>query len=79
MIPTVEPIDPARARQEWRGTVYLARLRVRRLEGAYPDPAKRNEYQREAIRQARTIAAATIWRARREGVRPFASRGRSFV
>jgi hypothetical protein len=72
---------PERADQvrEWRGRVYLARLRVRRLEGAYPDPAKRNPYQARALAQARTIAAATIWAARHEGVRPFASRGRSHV
>jgi hypothetical protein len=72
---------PARVDQvrELRGRVYLARLRVRRLEGAYPDPAKRNPYQARALAQARTIAAATIWAARHEGVRPFASRGRSHV
>jgi hypothetical protein len=69
-------VDLAR---EWRGRVYLARLRVNRLEGAYPDPSKRNVHQVRAIAQARTYAAATIIAARREGVRPFARRGRNFV
>lgn len=61
-------VERGRLEREWRGRVYQARAQVRRLTGAWPDVARRTPAQRNAIRQARTIAAATILAARREGV-----------
>jgi hypothetical protein len=66
-------IDQAR---EWRGRVYQARARVRRLEGAWPDPSPD---QARMIAQSRRIAATLILAARRDRVRILASRGRSHV
>lgn len=54
-----------------RGAIYLARMHVRRLEGAWPDPDERNEHQRRAIAQARSNLASLYIRARQEGVRPW--------
>lgn len=65
---TAVDLDAERLQREWRGKVYLARLRLNRLEGAWPDPRQRNDHQANAIRQQRTILAATILAARREGV-----------
>lgn len=71
-------IDGDQLAREWRGMVYQARQRVRRLEGAYP-PSSRNQHNDRAIAQARSLAAQLIRQARAEGVRVLASRGRSHV
>jgi len=68
--PTWSDVEPRRM----RGDVYLARLRVRRLEGAWADIDRRTPEQAAAVRQARRIACLTILRARAAGVRPLARR-----
>jgi hypothetical protein len=68
------PPDPAR---ELRGLIYLARMRVDRLEGAWPDKAKRNEHQQRAVAQARRGLALLLREARQEGVTPWRRRNPS--
>lgn len=51
-----------------RGSVYLARLRLNRLEGAWPDIRRRTQTQRIAIGQARRALAEVERRAREENV-----------
>lgn len=51
-----------------RGSLYLARLRVDRLEGAWPTP---NEMQERALRDARRSLAVAEERAREEGIEPW--------
>lgn len=53
-----------------RGSLYLARLRVDRLEGAWPTP---NEMQQRAIRDARRSLDVIEERVREEGVTTAAS------
>lgn len=53
-----------------RGKVYLARATLSRLEHAWPDPAKRGQWQQRSIDQARTMLALVEQRAVDEGIDP---------
>lgn len=60
--------DENKARQELRGAVYLARLRVVRLTHAWPDEDKRTDDQKRAVAEAERGLETVIERARQEGV-----------
>jgi hypothetical protein len=62
---TIGTPDTAR---ELRGRIYLARLRLNRLEGAWPDHAARLPDQAHAIAQARRGLATLIREARHAGI-----------
>ena len=59
------------ATQLLRGSLYLARLRLRRLEHEYA--LKPNEVQLRAIRDARRALEQVEERAKEEGIAPFAT------
>ncbi len=53
-------IERSQLERELRGSVYLARARVARLFGAWPDAAKREPWQTRSIEQA------VLWRENAE-------------
>lgn len=62
--PGLDGITMTDMEREWRGAIYLARLRVQTLEQMERPDAR-------AIKAARNHAADLIRRARRERVKPF--------